>query len=380
MLFTSSDYWDDYIGNELIQRVTHSYQLCVQNLYQWEVGDTKKDSIRNLISAFRDIKNHILFSGFLHISPLLQGIDDIIDELENQTLQLTANLADLINLSIQLVVVLVKTTITAPQKNPYDLQLADICDQLTKVITATEHQQNERIIDALSMLLKKQPLPLTLQQEFGQSLQETSAFRAKTLQNKLFLQYVKSFGVAAHDDIEWLIDQTSNHLCHRDSLLEESQCVTKLALLMNQRANCVVDPSQLVMAGICNHLSVTKLLTENESTQQCDYEQHQALHLNLLLVAETLHKTHWQEAKQMIEHSQKLYDCTDVYAMISEEPIVEGAKILSIAEHCFATLMGNAPQTQLVRPLERVIAEINHLKRAKFCPFWVNIFNQVMSE
>lgn len=162
MLFATPDYWDDYSASELIERVTHSYQLCLQSLHQSQLNNSEYPSIRNLVSAFRDIKNHVLFSGFQHISPLLQGIDDIIDELENQSIQLTPNLADLINLSIQLVVLRLKMKITAPQNNAYDLQLANICEHLTKVITAKEHQLDERIKDAVKLLLKTQFLPASV--------------------------------------------------------------------------------------------------------------------------------------------------------------------------------------------------------------------------
>ena len=159
--------------------------------------------------------------------------------------------------------------------------------------------------------------------------------------------------------------------------------IATLCLTMNDFAQRPVDANQL-LAAIYMHdvamaflpLSVLHKTSELPPADRELVEQHVAKAQQLL----QLNPGRWTDAETILLQHHERCDGKGYPRGLTDHTIVDGAKILAIADAFDACKYGRAYHKELNRPLLRVILEINHHAGTQFSPRWVDVFNRVIDK
>jgi HD-GYP domain-containing protein (c-di-GMP phosphodiesterase class II) len=87
---------------------------------------------------------------------------------------------------------------------------------------------------------------------------------------------------------------------------------------------------------------------------------------------------HWAEARTYIYQYHECPDGSGYPKGLTNDEISDGAKILALVDAFEAMTHKRASKTHQIRPVTHALLEINRASGTQFCPFWVDILNQVM--
>ncbi|MCE2028809.1 HD-GYP domain-containing protein [Sessilibacter corallicola] len=371
MLFSSPEFLEESSGMDLLENIDQFHTTCTQLLLHLEFSPNDKSALENLNQSVRQIKSLLLVERVNVLSPLIQSVEDLLEELSSNTLALTTALNDVLLLCLLLIRETVEKITFGKIEEHESQEIKDLCRHTTKIVTADEHQVTQQIENALSqLLLEHQTVPT--------QLLPTSA--TTTTLEKL-PQWLTNFGIDHHDDLLLMLNLTPAVESRSPRWAGRTELITKLSLLMNQKANNPSDPNQLAMAAIAHDLGMTfiplEILHKNQpfnDLDQCTMRDH------LRLGAEPLKRLGWLEASEMVLQHHEYHDGSGYPVGLEESQICDGAKILAIADSYFACSVGNEYRQQRQRPQYRAIMEINRFSGTRFSPFWVKMFNQVTTQ
>jgi HD-GYP domain-containing protein (c-di-GMP phosphodiesterase class II) len=371
MLFSSPEFFDESSGMDLLDNIDQLHLSVMDSLFQLEHTPTDKQELDKVNQSVSHMKSLLLVSKINALVPLIQSLEDILEELTVEKLKFTDSLSDI----ILLIVVLLRDAVEKYTLNTIDeqefQQITDLCQYTAKIVTVPDSQVSQQIDNALDKLLKNH-------QFVPQPLKSSTAIEPTSNELPMWLT---ELGVQQHDDILLMLNLASSVESRSPRWHTRTEQITKLALLMNQQANNPCDTNQLAMAAITHDFGMAFLpLNLLNKDQPFDCNDNHAMRDHLRLATEPLKRLGWPDACEMVLQHHEQYDGSGYPVGLKHSQICDGAKILTIADSYFACVVGNEYRQQRRRPLRRAIMEINRLSETRFCPFWVKMFNLVTTQ
>lgn len=359
---------DDELIADFFQDFREAYERCERSLLALEAQPLDSQLTNDLFRSVHTIKGNLIYIGLKQLSPLLQSVEDVLEELRAKRLSYNEQLSDVVLLAMDLTNRLIQEHLF--QENPSESTKAfsHICEAITQITERPAEQRADAIYQAILAL---DPNTNTLPPI---QLDMANAAIPEPI-NRLLVNY----GVVANPDLDFfallmpVIEQRSHFWQDRSWRLAE------LALKMNDAAGRLVDPSQLAAAVYMHDVGMAflpdELLHKENDFNSQDKRQIQA---HVRLSADLLHRMkHWQEAAEIVLQHHEHCDGHGYPKQLVEAEICHGAKILAIADAFDSCMHGRSHQTNLKRPLIRSVLEVNRYAGSQFSQFWVNIFNRV---
>lgn len=355
--------------DEFFYDFTEQYQHCEDILIQLERTPTDTEKTRDLFRSVHTIKGNLIYIGLKELSPLLQSLEDVLEGVRSGTIAYDDSLSDVVLLAMDKTKLLIDENI---HQQDCDISQQDfdlICSSISDIASASVPLRADAIAYALSQLDPQGRLPSPVHIP-----QHTAADQ--------FLLEMSSMGISICEDLSFI-----NGLIA--PLEERSQYwsgntyrITHLALQMNQQANQLVAPNQLLMASLSHDIAMSFLPIEllhkkasfgdDERDRMRDHVGH-SVHLLKSMGG-------WDEAAEIVQQHHERCDGSGYPSALTRTQICAGAKILAIADTFNACRYARAYRTEQKRPLIRAILEINRQSGSLFDDSWVQVFNQVAKQ
>ncbi len=348
---------------------TEQYQHCEDILIQLERSPSDMDKTRDLFRSVHTIKGNLIYIGLKDLSPLLQSVEDVLEGVRSGTIAYDDSLSDVVLLAMDKTKLLIDENIHQQQSDITQQDFDTICSSIRDIAAATDHQRPEAIVYALSQLDPQGSLPPPVH------IPQHSP-------SDQFLLEMTSMGISLCEDIRF-INGLIGPLEDRSPYWQgNTHRVAQLAIKMNQHANQVVTPNQLLMAAMIHDIAMPFLpieLLHKKASYGPREQDHMRAHVN-----QAVHLLQsmggWDEAITIVQQHHERCDGSGYPSGIGFEQICAGAKILAIADTFNACRYARAYRTEQKRPLIRAILEINRQSGSLFDDSWVQVFNQVAKQ
>jgi response regulator RpfG family c-di-GMP phosphodiesterase len=162
---------------------------------------------------------------------------------------------------------------------------------------------------------------------------------------------------------------------------ERSALIFRWSQKINALSDYPIDPSQLATAAYLHDLGMSFLSSNiiNKTSKLTSLENQQLQQHPTWGMEFVRRMTQWQEAAVIIAQHHERFDGKGYPAMIEGENIHSGARILAILDAFYAMINARADRARR-RSILRAVSEINACSGTQFCPYWVDIFNQMIRE
>ncbi len=369
-MFTS---YSDELNRELLEDFFYdfndAYARCEQTLLALELTPGDQSLLNELFRAVHTIKGNLGYVGLKEFCPILQGVEDILEELRCGRMAYDDLISDVVLLAIDATRTMVDDSINQRQPGIGRDTFNAICAAIQAVISAPAARRQRAIYDAIVLLApdaasRKNPLAP------GSGADDTAA---------PLLELVE-FGVEVSPDLDFFA-QLSTAFEQRSVYWHgRNRRIARLALAMNDAAGRPVNASQLAAAIYVHDLGMAFLSLDLLHKQsRYDNHEHQQLHRHVNIGCDMLRQMeHWQAASEMVLQHHEHCDGNGYPAGLTEMQICDGAKIIAIADAFEACSHSRAHHPELKRPLIRAVLEVNRYAGAQFSQFWVDIFNKVV--
>jgi len=349
---------------------TERYERSEEILIALEQTPANRELCNELFRAVHTIKGNLIYIGLEELCPLLQSIEDILEQLRSGQLLYNDLLSDVVLLAMDKTKQLVDRNLYHSTDANIEVgeRFDDICHAIHQITEASETERPQLIYQAARLLDPNTKLPPPEQQAAFQSQKDES-----------FLLQLPSFGVKEHPDLSF-IQQLIPSIEERSPYWQgHTYRITKLSLKMNQQAGNPVDPTQLAMAGFIHDMSMAFLpLQLLHKDTPFNSQDKRNMHGHVRMSYDLLHKMGgWEEAAEIVLQHHEHCNGNGYPKGLGENEICAGAKILAIADTFDACRYTRAYRIELKRPLIRAILEINRQADTQFSRQWVDIFNLV---
>lgn len=355
----ASDF-DPEIINDLKDELNEKRQSCNDHLLRLEEEPDDQDTVSKLFRDVHTVKGDLGIIGISQYLPLLQSVEDLIDNLRKGQKSLTPALGDVLLLSLDLAFTQLELFLNS-KGDGFDSvhynKLAKMITKLSKLESAAADQQTLAIVQTLA--------PETAPSEEEEDARQTAAY---------FTDEEINEEVAFFLQISLLIDQRSPYGTGRTERLFE------LSMTMNQLAGNPIETSQLQTAIYLHDLGMA-FMPKNMMNKASELTQHDwkwvETHVSSILQLISPFET-WDDASEIILHHHERMDGSGYPSKLTEKDICEGAKLLAIVDSFEAITQTRAYQDSQQRPMIRAIMEINQHSGTLYCPKWVEHFNQAV--
>ena len=93
---------DDELISDFYQDFRYAYDRCEQSLLALEKDPVNVELTRDLFRAVHTIKGNLIYIGLKDLSPLLQSVEDVLEELRQGQIDYTDQLSDVVLLAMDL--------------------------------------------------------------------------------------------------------------------------------------------------------------------------------------------------------------------------------------------------------------------------------------
>ena len=350
--------FDPDIISDLKDELVEKRQKCNDHLLKLENDPENMDTVTMLFRDVHTVKGDLGIMGIAQYLPLLQSIEDLMDNLRKGQKTFSAALGDVLLLSLDLA--FSELELFLNQEDDFDSdfynKLAAMISKLSTLGGKDAEQQTVAIVQTLApetAPAKDEDIQQSKEYFTDEEINEEVAF---------FLQ------------ISLLVDQRSPYGPGRTERLFE------LAMTMNQLAGNPIRSSQLQAALYLHDLGMAfipkGMMNKPSALTQHDWkwvEKHVTTIHQLISPFEI-----WEEASEIILHHHERIDGTGYPQGLTDNNISEGAKLLAIVDSFEAITQTRAYQDSQQRPMVRAIMEINQHSGTLYCPKWVGHFNQAV--
>jgi len=359
---------DDELIADFFQDFREAYERCERSLLALETQPDDSKLTNDLFRSVHTIKGNLIYIGLKQLSPLLQSVEDVLEELRGKRLIYNEQLSDVVLLAMDLTNRLIQEQLFQESPSDDTKNFSHICQAISHITDSPAEQRADAIYQAI----------LALDPDTN-ALPPIQLLAKNTPIIEPINRLLTSYGVVTSPDLDFfaqlmpVIEQRSHFWQDRSWRLAE------LALKMNDAAGRLVDPSQLAAAVYMHDIGMAflpdELLHKQNDFNSQDKRQIQA---HVRLSADILHRMrHWEEAAEIVLQHHEHCDGQGYPKQLVEAEICHGAKILSIVDAFDSCMHGRSHQTDLKRPLIRSVLEVNRYAGSQFSQFWVDIFNRV---
>lgn len=350
--------FDPDIISDLKDELVEKRQSCNDHLLTLENDPENSNTVNLLFRDVHTVKGDLGIMGISQYLPLLQSIEDLMDNLRKGQKTFTPALGDVLLLSLDLAFSELEQFLNEEDNfnSEFYNKLATMISKLSKLDGNDANQQTVAIVQTLA--------PETAPAKDEDERQSKDYFTEEEINEEVafFLQ------------ISLLVDQRSPYGPGRTERLFE------LAMTMNQLAGNPIKSSQLQAALYLHDLGMAfipkGMMNKPSALTQHDWkwvEKHVTTIHQLISPFEI-----WTEAAEIILHHHERIDGSGYPSGLTETHICEGAKLLAIVDSFEAITQTRAYQDSQQRPMIRAIMEINQHSGTLYCAKWVGHFNQAV--
>lgn len=350
--------FDPDIISDLKDELVEKRQSCNDHLLTLENDPENSNTVNLLFRDVHTVKGDLGIMGISQYLPLLQSIEDLMDNLRKGQKTFTPALGDVLLLSLDLAFSELEQFLNEEDdfNSEFYNKLANMISKLSKLDGNDAIQQTIAIVQTLA--------PETAPAKDEDERQSKDYFTEEEINEEVafFLQ------------ISLLVDQRSPYGPGRTERLFE------LAMTMNQLAGNPIKSSQLQAALYLHDLGMAfipkGMMNKPSALTQHDWkwvEKHVTTIHQLISPFEI-----WTEAAEIILHHHERIDGSGYPSGLTETHICEGAKLLAIVDSFEAITQTRAYQDSQQRPMIRAIMEINQHSGTLYCAKWVGHFNQAV--
>ena len=350
--------FDDEIISDLKDELDEKRQSCNDHLLTLEESPEDLETVNLLFRDVHTVKGDLGIMGISQYLPLLQAIEDVLDNLRKAQKKYTPALGDVLLLSLDLTFHELKHFL----KNIDDFDqahynnLASMINKLSRLEGHDAEQQTLAIVQTLA--------PETTPAKEEDEQQTRDYFTEEEINEE----------VAFFMQLSLLVDQRNPYGTGRTERLFE------LAMTMNQLAGNPIRSSQLQASLYLHDIGMAfvpkGMVSKASSLSQHDWTW---IHNHVTTIHQLISPFEvWAEASEIILHHHERLDGTGYPSGLREEEICDGAKLLAIVDTFEAITQKRAYQDSKQRPMVRAIMEINQYAGTLYCPKWVQHFNQAV--
>ncbi|MFT6261109.1 MAG: HD-GYP domain-containing protein (c-di-GMP phosphodiesterase class II) [Bermanella sp.] len=354
----ASDF-DPEIISDLKDELNEKRQNCNDHLLRLEEEPEHKDTVAKLFRDVHTVKGDLGIMGIYQYLPLLQSVEDLMDNLRKGQKSLTPALGDVLLLSLDLAFTQLELFLNNKDGDFDSISYNKLAKMITKLARLEGNEAEQQTLAIVQTLA-----PETAPSKEEDARQTEAYFTEEEINEEVafFLQ------------LSLLIDQRSPYGSGRTQRLFE------LAMTMNQLAGNPIKTSQLQAAIYLHDLGMAfmpkAMMNKVSELTQHDWkwvETHVSIIHQLISPFEI-----WNDASEIILQHHERINGSGYPSNLTEKDICEGAKLLAIVDSFEAITQTRAYQDVQQRPMMRAIMEINQHSGTIYCPKWVEHFNQAV--
>jgi chemotaxis protein histidine kinase CheA len=398
--------------NDFFEDFNDAYPLCETTLLELEHTPDDQALLNSLFRVVHTIKGNLGFIGLMSAVPLLQSLEDVLDDIRKGHMAYNSLLCDVILLTLDKTRLHViaeasgqasplsehsmqmisqhltqLTSATATELTHYihkvlleldpDRQFDHFDDELLSEIdpplaASAAHAPQETYIQETAAQASVAAQPTTAQPTTEQAASNTAISDADYEQR--LCRILKHYGIPLDEDIVFLLAMAP--ILERKTPLWRERLARQmfLCLEMNRQGGHVIAAEQLAVAVVMHDMALsfypetTEILTEPE-------RRHPLLSAGLLGC-----NSRFEQAAEMILQHHERYDGWGVPKGLSGEQIGSGAMVIAIADKFDAIMHDRYAPDDGKKPIVRAMIEINQLSGKAFTPEWVEVFTQVVKK
>lgn len=379
------DIQHDSIG-DFFEDFREAYENCETILIDLEHNPTDSNQLNGLFRVVHTIKGNLGFIGLFSLIPLLQSLEDVLDDIRKGHMAYDSALCDVILQSLDRTKGLVNAKIEnsalplSPEKMGY------ISAHLTQLTSISQDKRSvciQHILLALDPQKSFSELPTDLSASFQPAAEETAPetpFNESDIQ--LWHKMLQMYGIPHDEDMLFFISLVQTLEQRYPEWQGRAARQLFLCLEMNRQSGNKVDKDQLAVAVMLHDLglaflprSVFDANFQPDANQLSLWKRH-AEHAASLLAS----SPRWQEAAAFIWQHHEHIDGSGFPDGLAGDEIADGAKILRIADEFEARQAHTDDASLARRMMMKAVLDINKQAGVLYDMEWVDVFNQVIRQ
>ncbi|PCJ11547.1 MAG: hypothetical protein COB04_18950 [Gammaproteobacteria bacterium] len=403
------EFFDDY--NE-------AHELCEETILKLEVQPDDKALLNKIFRAVHNVKGNLVYVNLKHITPLLQSIEDVLDDVRKQIIPYNPNLSDVILLGLDTTKILVMERVEDIEHSIQETQFNDICGAIHSICHTPDNNFETSIEYALSLLNPpsdtEQESPPTIATNSVATLSEISATtqaapaqlnssnpfiasqQAGMLVTKIASQpsmeqppsppTIPNTEIKPGDELNADMNffaALSKHIETRSCYWEgRTERILELALAMNTLKGERTDPVQLTAAVYMHDFGMAFLPIQLlHKKDQLNFGDNIKIRRHPKMAYDFLRRMgQWDMAATIaIQHHERL-DGNGYPRGLKGNEICDGAKILSIIDTFDARTHDRAHLDSSRHALISSVFELNRHAGGQFSDYWIDAFQTTLNQ
>lgn len=368
--------------DDFFEDFREAYENCETILIDLEHKPDNQDLLNGLFRVVHTIKGNLGFIGLFSLIPLLQSLEDVLDDIRKGHMAYDSALCDVILQSLDRTKGIVNAKIEnqqgplSPQKIGY---ISAHLTQLTSISDGARAICIKHILLGLDPSSRFEDLP----QELSATAEPAAAAAPVAVAEDPLLVWrrmLQLYGIPQDEETMFFVGLVHSIESRSEHWQGRTARQLFLCLEMNRQAGNKVDKDQLAIAVMLHDLGMAFLprTVFNEQMQadpsQLSLWKRHAEHCASLLAS----SPRWQEAAAIIWQHHEHVDGSGFPDGLEGDDIADGAKILRIADEFDARPQAHDDPTVARRHMMKAVLDINNQSGKVFDAFWVDIFNQVV--
>lgn len=360
-----------------------AYEQCESTLIELEQHPQQPELLHGIFRVVHTIKGNLGFIGLFSLIPLLQSLEDVLDDIRKGHMAYDSSLCDVIQLTLDRTQQWVEASIADAPKPLTPTELQQICQRLTGLTSADERSRGVRIRQVLGLLDPTHVQALAIKDDVPEVVNSSVATEPKASSAvdacRRLLQYYR---IRMDADLEFFIQLLPALEQRHPRWQGRSARQLFLALEMNRLAGNKLDQIQLAVAVMLHDLGMSFLPLQMLDVQgRADPEQlsvwQRHVEMGAALVASS---PRWQDAAAMIWQHHEHQNGSGFPDGLEGEDISEGARLLRVVDEFDLLTNQHEQQEASNRQLITALVEISKAAGTKFDPFWVGLLNEAVKQ
>lgn len=352
------------------------HRRCEDILLTLESRPQDKELLNALFRCVHNIKSNLVYVGLAPLSPVLQNLEDLLDEIRKNRIAYNSALSDVVLLTLDATQSLVAEQVDGIE-NDLDRQGYEmICRAIADIAQADQGNLYSAINRALHILDPAAELEQNESEEQPEDEHPHQFIGRQRIPDNV----LKHFNVTPSEDLAFF-QRISAPLESRSLYWKgRNQRLLFLALSMNRQRDEAVNPDQLAAAVLMHDFGMAFIPVETlHKKNTLSTQEKKLISSHVRLSYDVIHRMcHWEEAAEMVQQHHECVNGQGYPKGLSDLEICDGAKILAIVD-CFDAITHERAHTSLhKRPFMRGLLEVNAHAGSQFSQPWVNCFNELM--
>lgn len=358
-----------------------AYEQCESVLIDLEQRPKEQELLNSIFRVVHTIKGNLGFIGLFSLIPLLQSMEDVLDNIRKGQMDYDSALCDVIQLTLDRTKQLVEAKLenhTPPLTQDVMHQICELLSNLINVQGVTRLRHIRKVILLLDPEHNVDGLP---EDEPSATVQAASAAPA-TPGLTASARLLQHYGVELDEDMLFFISLAQALETRHSNWHGRTARQLFLCMEMNRFSGNKVDSTQLAVAVLLHDLGMSFLPAsvldshgQPDPSQRSLWQRHPEHCAGMLASS-----PRWQDAAAMIWQHHEAVDGSGLPDQLTAEDIADGAKILAIADMFDARTNEVGAHDDSKKAMVKAVVEINHQIGKLFDEFWVSVFNQVIKQ